>query len=119
MATVNYAEQPYLLDHLNFTWSPLTTTNADGQPTSYAGSGQRTIQITGTWGTGGTCVVQGSADGVNWFTLVDPAGANLSLTANGYKAIRDDVVFVRPLVTAGDGTTSLTAILAVRKNLLG
>lgn len=119
MATVNYAQQPYLLDHLNFIWSPLTTTNADGQPASYAGSGQRTVQVTGTFGVGGTCVVQGSLDGVNWYQLNDPSGTPISFTAAGLKMIREEVVSVRPFVTGGDGTTSLTATMSVRKNNLG
>lgn len=116
MTTVNYSEGALQLDHVVFTWAPLTTTNADGQGASYAGSGQRSVQVNGTFGVGGTCLVEGTLDGTNWYQLSDPAGTAISFTAAGIKAIRDDVVAVRPRVTAGDGTTSLTAVLSVRRN---
>lgn len=119
MATVNFSVDQYKVDHEIYTWTPLTTTNADGQPTGYAGSGQRTIQITGTWGVGGACIVEGSLDGgATWFQLNDLGGTAISLTANGLKGVREDVPLIRPRVTGGDGTTSLTAIISIRRSTL-
>lgn len=116
MATVANTQGALQLDHAIFTWTPLTTTNPDGAGVGYSGSGQRTIQINGTFGVGGTCIVEGTMDGTNWYQLNDLGGTALSFTAAGLKAIREDVVAVRPRVTAGDGTTSLTAVLGVRRN---
>lgn len=63
---------------------------------------------TGTWGVGGSVQLEGSNDGVNWFKL-SPA----ALTANGSFAIlgvTEVPKYIRPNVTAGDGTTSITVI---------
>jgi hypothetical protein len=117
MATVSYARStPYQIDHEVYTWTPLTTTNADGAPIAYAGAGGRTVQVNGTLGAGGTLIVEGSNDGTNWYQLSDLGGTAISFTAAGLKGIREEPLYVRPRVTAGDGTTSLTAVLAVRRN---
>ena len=117
MATVTGVDQLYLQDHRLRTWSPLTTTNADGSPIAYAsnGMGGVTFQATGTWGAGGQMVIEGSNDGVLWFTLNDQSNAQLTLSANALKTVRDQPLFIRPRVTAGDGTTSLTVTAALQK----
>lgn len=75
----------------------------------------RTIQITGTFGAGGTIVLEGSNDGgTTWATLTDPLGNALSFTSAGMKQITELPELVRPRVTAGDGTTSLNAYLFCR-----
>lgn len=116
MATVAYAANTQSpLDHAIFTWTPLTTTNADGQPVGYPGR-DRSIQVTGTFGAGGSVTLQGSNDGgANWFALNDWSGAPITFTSAGLKTVRDDAALMRPFVTAGDGTTSITATMAARK----
>ena len=118
MTTVVGVDQSYLQNHHIRTWSPLTTTNADGAPASYAsnGMGGVTFQITGTWGSGGTVVVEGSNDGTTYFTLNDQANAAISVTANALKTVRDAPLWLRPRVTAGDGTTSITVVAALQKS---
>lgn len=96
------------------TWTPLTETNADGLPTGSVGSGDRCFQATGTFGAGGTIILEGSLDGSNWFGLKDPAGAAISLTAAGIRQVLENPRFLRPRVTAGTGV-SITAMLFVRK----
>lgn len=113
MATVNHTSKDYA-DGKVYTWAPLTTTNADGEGAGYPGSGDRAVQVSGTFGAGGTVIVEGTTDGTNWSQLRDPGGTVLSFTAAGLKAILEHVVAVRPRVTAGDGTTSITANLVVR-----
>lgn len=113
MATVTNTAQDFA-DNRVYTWTPLTTTNADGAGVGFIGSGDRTIQVTGTFGAGGTVIVEGTLDGTNWFQLRDPSSTVISFTAAGLKAILENVVQVRPRVTAGDGTTAITAILQVR-----
>lgn len=118
MATVAGVDSQYISDHRVRQWTPLTTTNADGSPVSYASNahaGAVTVQVTGTFGVGGTVVIEGSNDGTNYVTLNDAGGAALSLTAAGLKAIRELPAYIRPRVTAGDGTTSLTVTLAAMK----
>jgi hypothetical protein len=96
------------------TWTPLTETNADGTPAVDIGSGDRCFQATGTFGAGGTILLQGSLDGTNWYGLKDPAGAAISLTAAGLRQVLENPRYVRPFISAGTGV-SITAILFTRK----
>ncbi len=96
-------------------WTPLTTTNADGAAIEWVQYADRTIQFNGTFGTGGTIKLQGSNDGSNWFDLSDPQGTAISKGAAGIEAVLEITQYVRPFVSAGDGTTSLTATLVMRR----
>ncbi|MHB8816143.1 MAG: hypothetical protein ACYDAE_23165 [Steroidobacteraceae bacterium] len=63
---------------------------------------------TGTWGAAGSVQLEGSNDGTNWFKL-SPA----ALTAAGSFAalgVTEVPKYIRPNVTAGDGTTAITVI---------
>lgn len=89
-------------------WSSL----ANGDIGSYlteANHPDKTVQVSGTFGAGGTLILQGSNDGgSNWFPLTDPQGNNISFTAAGGKVIVENPGIIRPNVTGGDGTTALT-----------
>lgn len=116
MATVSYTLAPSTTLTLNrVKWLALTTTNQDGQPFDAPDFQDRTVQITGTFGTGGSVTIQGSNDdGTTWATLTDPLGNNLTFTAAGMKQITELPQYIRPFVTAGDGTTSLNVYLHMR-----
>lgn len=122
MATVNYTDQNAFLDRRIVTWTPLTTTNADGQPLSYEGAENGVVQVFGTFGVGGTILIEGSNDGTHWNTLRETGGSGgsgsavLSWTAADIAGVLENPVYVRPRVSAGDGTTSLTCIISTRKN---
>lgn len=93
------------------TWTPLA--NGDtGTPESPGRLSDRSIQIKGTFGAGGSVTIQGSNDNVTWATLRDPAGLALTFTSADIKEILENTNFIRPNVTAGDGTTALTVIVA-------
>lgn len=94
------------------TWTGLTqTTSDDGEPMELPGWPDRSVQVFGTFGTGGSVRIQGSNDGTNWAVLTDPQGNDLNITAAKIEAITELTRYVRPLVTAGDGTTSLSVIV--------
>lgn len=116
MATVNYILVPQQTLALNIVkWLTLTTTNTDGQGFGGADFQDRTVQITGTFGSGGSIRMEGSNDGgTTWAILTDPLGTNLVFTAAGMKQITELPALIRPLVTAGDGTTSLNVYLHMR-----
>lgn len=64
--------------------------------------------VTGTFGAAGSVRLEGSNDGTNWFAL-SPA----ALTAAGSFAAlgaAEHPKYVRPNVTAGDGTTALNVV---------
>lgn len=92
------------------TWAGLA--NADsGSAGDLVGSPDKTVQVTGTFGAGGSVTLQGSNDGTNWETLSDPLGTALTFTAAGLKAVLENPLYIRPIVTAGDGTTDLAVTL--------
>jgi hypothetical protein len=96
------------------TWSPLLNGDS-GAPFPIPGFADRSVQVVGTFGAGGTVLIEGSNDGTNYATLKDPQGVALSITAASINEILQIVKFIRPRVSAGDGTTSLTVILLARK----
>lgn len=116
MATVTATLLPSQTLALNrVKWVALTTTNNDGSAVGLADFQDRTVQVYGTFGAGGSVTIQGSNDdGVTWATLTDPLGNNLTFTSAGMKQITELPQYLRPYVTAGDGTTSLSVYLHMR-----
>lgn len=86
----------------------------DGVPIQFGAFTDRSIQFVGTFGTGGTIVLEGSNDGVNYVTLTDPQANAISKTSASIEAISEATRYVRPRVTAGDGSTNLAAYLFLR-----
>lgn len=118
MATISQ-EQSYPIQGNNTTiltsWTALTTTNVDGAPFTLAGYKDRSVQVVGTFGVGGTCVIQGSNDGTTYATLTDPQGNALSFSSAGLEAVSELVLYLRPYITGGDGTTDLDVFLIAGK----
>lgn len=95
-------------------WTPLANGDS-GAAITMPGSADRAVQITGTFGAGGTVVIEGTIDGTNYVTLTDPQGNAISKTAAAIEAISEIVSQIRPRVTAGDGTTALTVTMIMRR----
>ena len=98
-------------------WGPLAL-NDTGTPISAIAFADRTIQVDGTFGAAGSITLQGSNDDAapsNWYPLTKPAGTAITLTAAGIAAAVELTKWVRPAVTAGDGTTALNARLIMRR----
>ena len=72
-------------------------------------------QLQGTFGVGGSVTLQGSNDGTNWYALTDPQGNAITKTAAGLEQVTEITKYVRPSVTAGDGTTALAVVLFMRR----
>jgi len=96
------------------TW-PSLANGDDGGPVGGSGWADKSVQVEGTFGGGGTVVLEGSNDGTNYRTLNDPFGVPLSFTAAGIHAITEATRYIRPRVTGGDGTTGITATVLVRR----
>lgn len=109
-AIATYGDKAHVIQ-----WSGLVNGD-DGDPLEMPGSADRSIQFTGTFGVGGTIVLEGSNDGTNYVTLTDPQGNAISKTAAGIEAVLELTRYVRPRVTGGDGTTSLVATMLVKRN---
>lgn len=95
-------------------WAGLDSDDS-GDPFEAPDAADRSVQITGTFGSGGTIVIQGSNDGTNYVTLTDPQGNAISKTSAGIEQIEEITRYIRPLVSAGDGTTSLAVTMLVRR----
>ena len=100
---------------ITYAWSGLL--NGDtGAPVYAPDFADRSFQLTGTFGVGGSVNIEGSLDGTNYAVLRDPQGVALTLTAASLKAVLESVLWIRPNVTAGDGTTSLIVTLYGRRS---
>lgn len=87
-----------------------------GAPLEMPGSNVRSVQVGGTFGAGGTVVIEGSNDGTNYVTLTDPQGNAISKTSAAIEAIQEVPRYIRPRVTAGDGTTAVDVhLILVRR----
>lgn len=112
MATINHSILPDpAIETTRVRWA--TMANGDvGDAVELGHYSDRSIQVVGTFGTGGSVSLKGSNDGgTTWATLTDPAGNAITFTATGIKQILHLPHKIRPEVTAGDGTTSLTVYL--------
>ena len=99
------------------TWTGLLQSSSDvGEALEYPHMSDKTVQLSGTLGTGGAITMQGSNDGTNWASLTDPQGNAIVLSAIGaMEQIMECPRYIRPNVTAGNGTTNLTVIVQMTK----
>lgn len=74
-----------------------------------------TIQVLGTFGVGGNCRIEGSnfLDTPTYATLNDPQGSALDFSSAKVEQILENTYWVRPNVTAGDGTTLLDVYMLI------
>lgn len=101
-------------DAVRVSWGPLVqgdTCDAFSGLSEYA---DRSVQIKGTFG-GATLAVKGSNDGSNFETLTDPLGSAISRTTDGLKQITEYTHLVNPVLTGGDGNTSITVTLVAKR----
>jgi hypothetical protein len=119
MATRVKAKVTVLADGVRIIeWAGLLNTD-DGEWSVVPFPGDKCVHAYGTFGAGGTVTIQGTNETgapAQGQTLHDPAAAVLTLTdAAGarLKQCLESPYQIRPVVTAGDGTTSLTVRLCV------
>ena len=79
----------------------------------------RLVQVTGTFGAGGSVTVQGTLEATptNYQTVHDPQGNDLTFTSgtNRLEQAQEGPLVFRPSVTAGDGTTDLVVTMTTVK----
>ncbi|WP_085025351.1 hypothetical protein [Ensifer aridi] len=99
------------------TWTGLL--NGDtGAPFAIADWPDKTVQLTGTIGTGGSVRMEGSNDGgTNWATLHQPDNTDLTFTALGMEFVVENPLLIRPNVIAGDGSTNFAVRLVGAKKI--
>lgn len=82
-----------------YTWTGLATSDS-GLPINGPGFTDVSVQFGGSFG-GATVVIEGSNDGTNYITLVDPFNTALSFTAAAFAQVLPIALWMRPRVTGG------------------
>jgi hypothetical protein len=96
-------------------WSGLL--NGDtGEPFRAGDYADRSVQIGGTLGVGGSCTFEGSLDETNFIATTDPQGIAINKVVAAIEVVEEGPRSVRPNVTAGDGTTNFTVTMWARRN---
>lgn len=91
------------------TWTSVATGDT-GAPIQAPAFSDRSVQVSGTFG-GATCTIEGSNDGVTYFTLTDPAGAPATFAVAGLKQLLQITRYIRPSVAAGAGTLNINLLI--------
>lgn len=96
------------------TWANMALGDT-GKPLDWPAFMDRSVQVKGTFGASGAVTIEGSNDGTTFVALSDPRGNNLAISTARIEQVEDCAYQMRPNITAGDGTTSLTIVLFARK----
>ena len=90
-------------------WTGLLNTD-DGSAWDYVeGAADDFVSVTGTFGVGGTLVIQGSADGVTWSTLTQAGGSTTATDANAASVNADITAYAALNGSASSGANSTAA----------
>jgi len=96
------------LNGADVTWGPMANGDVGGNPPEGIWT-EAYGQVTGTFGVAGSVQLEGSEDNINWYKL-SPAALTSAGTFGPLEA-GERPRYLRPHVTAGDGTTALTVIV--------
>jgi hypothetical protein len=96
-----------------FIWDNMSDANHDAEACAVVGSGDRTVQVYGTWG---TAVLEwhGSLYGDQFEPLKDAQGVVLRFTANSMGLVLECPKLIKPVIVSGSGY-DLTAVLLTRR----
>lgn len=124
MATAAIASSKLARGLHKWIWT-LTDTNDTGAPLDpNGGSGvfsDKTYQVSGTFGAGGTIILEGSNDGVTYFALRNTHDNSqiTGVTAAELEGILENPAYIRPRLTAGTGVSVVVTIIGrgiIQKN---
>ncbi len=92
-----------------YTWTGLASGDT-GQPLRGPGFTDASYQVGGAFG-GATVVIEGSNDGTNYITLVDPFNVALSFTSAALAQVLPISLWIRPRVSGGSAVAiNVTAV---------
>lgn len=95
-----------------YVWSGVSTADSGEALTVDNLAVEMYFNATGTFG-GATVGLEGSVDGVNWFTITDAADATIAMTAAGVVEFKKQPLYLRPTITGGTGD-SLQIMVFIR-----
>lgn len=96
------------------TWAHLANGD-DGAPVAFSQYADKSVQVFGTFGIGGTLRWEGSNNGVDWAPLTDPQGNVLDFTSAKVKLVSEATAYFRPRVTGGDVSTDLSVAILMKE----
>lgn len=92
------------------TWTPVTSADSC-QAVSFPEYSDRSVQVLGTFNSA-SVAIHGSNDGGTTFAaLNDPTSTVIALTAAGIKAVLENTDQIKPVITGGGGSQSLTVAI--------
>lgn len=97
-----------------YTWT-LTQTDTVGEPITAHEYGDRTLQMTGTFGTG-TFTLEGANVGT-YTTLTDPQGNGISKTAAAIEQVMEVPRLTRPNSSGSTGAEAVVVTLLCRRTI--
>lgn len=107
MATQSVEKVKRLPGSATYRWTGLANGD-DGEALEIPEYPDHTMQVVGTFGSGGSVAWEGSNDGgTTWAALADLSGSVIAQTDTAVVRAQEKPRLVRPRVTAGDGTTLL------------
>ena len=101
---INYTFESIDLSTFNnnavvYTWLALPA-NEVGQEVRSAARSDRSFQVDGNFD-GATVIIEGSNDGITYYTLTDPYSAPLSFSSAGLRQVTEATTFIRPRTIGG------------------
>lgn len=101
-----------------FSWGPMHNGDVGIPiPANLVAYADRSFQVEGTFGAGGTATIEGSNNGgAQYHPMTTPQGVALQITTSSLVQVTEVADLMRPNV-AGDGTTSITVTAMIRKAL--
>lgn len=100
-------------------WGPGANSNDTFVAVARGDLVDRSVQVEGTFQTGTSATLVGSNDGTNFHALHDPFGNVIAITAAGIAQVIEVTAWMKPAITAGTGTESLTFTVCCRMSLKG
>lgn len=85
-----------------------------GSPLTIVDYPDQTVVIDGTFD-GGTCTLQGSMDGTNWYSLTDPQGNAIAKNAAAMEFVTEAPMYVRPSVSGGGAGSAIDVRILARR----
>ncbi len=89
------------------TWTPVTSADTCG-PTSMPEYTDRSVQVSGTFDSASVAIHGSNNGGVSFVAMNDPTSTVIAITSAAIKAILENSDQIKPVITGGSGSQSLT-----------
>lgn len=94
-------------------WVGITEADPTGSAAMAAHFNDKTVAVSGTFGSGGNLTFEGSNDGTNWFPMTDPQGNPLTFTSGRLEMLQENPLYIRPVLSAGTGVSLDVIVIGV------